>query len=357
MKISRFSLILAALTALSLCGCVQKEDVKIVKTGTGVDDLPQPLGATGPMNNVYVQLSRETASDVGEDFDPFVTPDGKSLLFASTKFSTKSDIFLKNVTGRAVEQITHTPNANEKQPQMSPDGKCIIYASDKEGKYDIYEISAQHKGAREMELVRNGRINEQPCYSRDGTKIAYVTWDPRKNEWWIAVMDRKTQKETLCGPGLFPRFSPDGKKILFQKARVRMPQWFSIWILDLETESVSEIVSNDSWAAITPNWSPDGTRIVFASVCKSSTTTTPLEADDIYTIWADGSHLIRITDDDTPEWSPVWVESGKSGKIFFVSRRNSFQNIWSILLRDMDPFHPDTVEKAGAGESKEMPSL
>ncbi len=338
----------AAVVASFLMGC-QWQETKDTPSEKGTMVMPPPdnRARMTPMNDTYSELTPVSFSDAGMDFDPFVSGDGKTVLFATTKMSPKSDIVLKAVSSRVIEQVTHTPNANEKQPQLSPDGKSILYASDKEGRFNIYEVSSTVRGAREMEVVRNERVNEQPCYSPDGSRIAYVTWMPRKGDWWIAVMDRSTQQEKLYGPGVFPRFSPDGKKLVFQKARVRMPQWFSIWVLDLDRETVSEIISSDKWAAITPNWSPDGKRIIFAAVNKSLSMKGmgTYMADDIYTVWADGSHLIRLTDGDAPDWSPFWASNGR---VFFISTRNGHQNVWSIMPRDMDPFHPDTMESSAS---------
>lgn len=335
---------MATATLLITAGCITNP-MATVKTdhGEGNRLIPNNTLTHLPINETYRQLVRHSFSEVGQDFDPFITSDAKSILYASTRISPKSDIFIKKANSKVVEQVTHTPNANEKQPQLSPDGKRIIYASDREGKWGIYETSFHNRGSLELEVVNNGRINEQPCYSPDGSTVAYVTWMPRKDTWYIATMNRKTQQEKIYGPGLFPKFSPDGQKLLFQRPRVRAPQWYSIWILDLMSENVSEIISNNNWASVTPNWSPDGKKIIFAAINKSIHSQGAFDGDDIYTIWADGTHLVRLTNDNAPDWNPVWATTGR---VFFVSKRNGFQNIWSIMPRNMDPYHPDTIEQA-----------
>lgn len=312
--------------------------------GPGDRPIPTEWDKMKPAGETYSALVRHSFAEVGQDFDPFITMGGSKIIFASTRHSPKSDIYYKKADGRVIEQVTHTPNANEKQAQLSPDGQTIIFASDREGQWNIYETSFTQRGSRILEVVRNGRVNEQPCYSPNGSKVAYATWMPRKGQWFIAVMDRRSQQETIYGPGLFPKFSPDGTKLLFQRPRTRSPQWFSIWILDLETENNSEIISNNQWAAVTPNWSPDGKKIIFAAINKSIHANGAYAGDDIYTIWADGTHLVRLTNDDAPDWNPIW---STNGRIFFVSLRNGQQNIWSVHPRNMDPFHPDTIESRG----------
>jgi len=322
-------------------GCQNTDPSPLSDHGEGLHPDINELDALKPMNEPYVAMVQHSFSEIGQDFDPFITKDGMSILYASTAQSEKSDIFLKKADGKVIEQVTHTPNASEKQPQLSPDGKSILFASDREGKWNIYETSFMNRGSRVLEVVQNGRVNEQPCYSPDGKLIAYSTWMPRKGQWYIAIMDRRTQQERIYGPGIFPKFSPDGMKILFQRPRARSPQWFSIWILDLASENVSEIVSSNEWAAVTPNWSPDSKRIIFASINKSIQSKGPYAGDDIYTIWEDGTHMVRLTNDEAPDWNPIW---SSNGRVYFLSTRNGHQNIWSIKPRDMDPYHPDTIE-------------
>src|SRR3990172_4512992 len=61
----------------------------------------------------------------GADFDPAVDPTGRMLAFASTRNSTKPDIYVKTVGGAAVTQVTSTP-ASDIQPEFSPDGKRVV---------------------------------------------------------------------------------------------------------------------------------------------------------------------------------------------------------------------------------------
>lgn len=319
------------------------EDGGVANQGQGLVPSPVDYDDLRPMNETYSALVQHSFAEVGMDFDPYIAKGGSHILFASTRHSPRADIYYKNADSRVIEQVTHSPNANEKQPQLSPDGKTVIFASDREGQWNIYETSFSQRGSMILEVVRNGRVNEQPCYSPDGNTIAYATWMPRKGQWYIATMNRKTQQEKIYGPGLFPKFSPDGKKVLFQRPRTRAPQWFSLWILDLEREIVSELISSSTWAAVTPNWSPDGKKIIFAAINKSIHSKGAFTGDDIYTIWADGTHLVRLTNDDAPDWNPIW---SKSGRVFFVSQRNGKQNIWSLKPRNIDSFHPDTVETA-----------
>ena len=38
--------------------------------------------------------------------------------------------------------------------------------------------------------------------------------------------------------------------------------------------------------------------------------------------------MMQLTADSQPDWEPCW--SQRDGRIYFVSERNGFRNIWSI---------------------------
>ena len=73
---------------------------------------------------------------------------------------------------------------------------------------------------------------------------------------------------------------------------------FDIVLLDLSTDRRERLTSGNGDSE-DPRWSPDGRHIVFASNRGGSY--------DIYTMRADGSHVRRLTrggDSYTPDWSP-----------------------------------------------------
>jgi Tol biopolymer transport system component len=100
--------------------------------------------------------------------------------------------------------------------------------------------------------------------------------------------------------------------------------------VDIDGGNLTEIYSDTEFAAINPDWSPDGKLIAFATVHKSPAAVLQrrvVSGDDIWLIGADGNGLLCLTREEVPEWSPTW---GADGRVYFVSRRNTHQNIWSV---------------------------
>jgi TolB protein len=141
----------------------------------------------------------------------------------------------------------------------------------------------------------------------------------------------------FIGYGLFPEWSPTGDSIVYQRARERGTQWFSIWTLtmvDGEPRYPTEVAASATQAMILPTWSPDGRRIAFAATSRDGGAGAPLGdgADsgtfDIWIMQADGSGKSRLTDGHTFNASPAF---SPDGRIFFTSNRSGHENIWSLI--------------------------
>ena len=112
--------------------------------------------------------------------------------------------------------------------------------------------------------------------------------------------------------------------------RKRDGNWYSIWTMDTSGNHLTEIVASKDWAAITPTWSADGTRLVFTTVHLSPISKKEKrvwKGDDIWLVGADGGNLLRLTSTTDPEWSP---RCSIDGRIYFTSSRGGHNNIWSI---------------------------
>ena len=131
-------------------------------------------------------------------------------------------------------------------------------------------------------------------------------------------------------------------RIVYQRARERGTRWFSVWTLDLidgEPRYPTEVVFSADYAAIAPTWNTDGTALAFCSVASTpppdADFATPDQVSDIWTVGADGTNRIRLTDGHSRNFGPVW---SKQGRIIFTSTRSGHENVWSILPpRDAEP--------------------
>ena len=124
-----------------------------------------------------------------------------------------------------------------------------------------------------------------------------------------------------------PKWSPDGQRIAFMSTLNGLPD---LYVMDADGKNVlrlSEFPSqvdmpSESFQA-GQNWSPDGERIVFLSTRGEA-------SRDIYTMRADGSNLLRLTDHEASDNNPTWSPDGE--KIAFAALKGHKRDIYVYHL-------------------------
>jgi len=156
-----------------------------------------------------------------------------------------------------------------------------------------------YDGANVKFLTDSRTIVLAPRFSPDGKEIlytSYATGEPR-----IYLMNVDTLKTRLLDdqPGTMtfaPRFSPDGRKVVYSLERGGNTD---LYTLNLQTGQRTRLTSAPS-IETAPSYSPDGSRIVFESD-RSGT-------QQIYIMPANGGQAKRISFGagrfSTPVWSP-----------------------------------------------------
>jgi Tol biopolymer transport system component len=144
-----------------------------------------------------------------------------------------------------------------------------------------------------------------PSISPDGRWIVFDAMTIGKKpvrESWLLGVDGKGLKRLVKGAA--PRWSPDGKRILF--TQIQPPakkddsvEKHSVVELELATGREHKIVEGRFG-----DWSPDGTQIAFAREGETTPDSRVHLGSKIFTAKANGSDATELVDGDWPSWSP-----------------------------------------------------
>ena len=336
------------------------------------EEMPAQPQSAAPTVNVFGELDDQPASvaaptteagfqqhtfvDEGHDGDVAVSPDGKWIVFSSTRHNVAGDIYLQRTDGLSVTQLTND-EADDQQPAFSRQGDRIAFCSTRAGTWDVYVMDADGKNVVQ---VTSGPMHDMhPSFAPDGKRLVYCSTNGRGGQWELWTVDLETNVKRMIGFGLFPSWSPDAThdRIAYQRARARGSRWFSLWTLELvdgEARNVTEIAMSTNAAVVTPVWSPDGKRLAFSTIVEPAKNAAgkPAGQQDVWTINADGTNRRRLTDGKGVNATPFW---GAGERVYFVSDRGGTECIWSASAKTSAP--APTMNAAKDGEAQKQDAV
>jgi TolB protein len=277
-------------------------------------------------------LSQVSFAAEGGDYAPDVDRSGKWMVFASTQHRPTFDVYRKSVDGRTVTQLTTDPS-DDMMPSLSPDGTTIAFASNRNGNWDVFTMPIT--GGAPTQITSDADEEVQPTWAPDGRRLAFSRKNGRTGTWEIWIVDvTEPGVRTFVCEGFLPRWSPEASKdtLLFQRARQRGSRLYGVWTIDIvrgEGRNPTEVVSAKNAAILQPNWSPDGSQIVFTTVVNPDGGGEWPEQSDIWIVNADGTGRVGLTNSRFRNMQPAW---GADGRIYFVSNRGGLENIWALSV-------------------------
>ncbi len=161
------------------------------------------------------------------------------------------------------------------RPALSPDGSTVVFAglgrlwtADLDGEGDANTVAPRR-------LTRDEVREHGPAYSADGKSVVYTTWDDRDGGAVRVVSSRGGRSRAITATGAkytHPTFSPDGRSVAVFRGSgahrrggdLGYELWSDLVLVDVRTGR-EEIVTETSGflRAVRPRFSADGRRILF----------------------------------------------------------------------------------------------
>ena len=252
------------------------------------------------------------------DLDPVISPDGNKLAFSSNR-TGNFDIYVFDYKTSGTYQLTESPK-DDRYPAWSPDSKRVLFTSRRTGNGDVFEVSATDRSGA-LQLTDQDTLEEYASYSGDGGMVLMARSVKRgllRREMNVVTVPRTSAGSTgnILTEGDEPRFSPDGKYIVFVSRRTKNNDiWRMTTSGTLQTQLTSSPKDDEN-----PCFSPDGKQIVFTSNRTGNF--------DIYVMDADGSNVRQLTSHDDHETQPCW---SRENYIYYVRKTSeNVSNIWRI---------------------------
>jgi dipeptidyl aminopeptidase/acylaminoacyl peptidase len=211
---------------------------------------------------------RPVAAYGGGAFD--WTPDGEALVYAAVDgglWRTRSD------GGVARRIVAKQPDGGCAAPAISPDGTRVAFVVNQQH----VAVAPLDGSAWPFELSSGADFCFDPSWSVDSARVVWHEWDVPAMPWdegRIVVRDARGATDAVTvagGAGISvqqPRYSPDGTRLAYLSDETG---WLNLWVAAADGGDAKPLVEeaiehgDPSWGLGQRSyvWSPDGSSIVF----------------------------------------------------------------------------------------------
>lgn len=270
-------------------------------------------------------------------------------IFYSTFSPQDWDIYISHDNGQSIKRFTENPSLDY-DAVISPDGIWVVFTSERSGLPQLY-VKPVDESQPARRLIDTHSFQDQAAFSPDGSMLAFVgSHEDNAEIYIIPFLPDTTQDATAAvnltnnpGGDFRPAFSPDGEFIAFSSDRaheiVPHPMFpfarqrkGDVFKMDITGENLVRLTDTNAWDG-SPVWSDDGTKIVFYSGRSGNLS--------LYEMNTDGSNQIQLANIPGDAVSPKPLQNGniafttwKNQQDFKVLQVNTSTNEVSPLFTD-----------------------
>jgi len=279
-----------------------------------------------------MQLSNGQVRKVSElGFNPSWSPDARQIVVGSERIlspdnrtTMKSLLYVIDVASGKHHPLV---DLDAVQPSWSPHGWRIAYWNTEGGRRNIFTINADGTGARAV--TSDSQTNWNPVWAPDGRTLFFVSDRGNTMNLWQVSIDERTgavlgRPIPIGTPSSYSgqiSIARNVTRLAFVQSDLRCN--LNKIRLDPKTLMASGqfvVLTQGSRQVKDPNWSPDGSEIVFQDVQSKQ--------EDIYVISRDGFGQRRLTNDAFRDRIPRWSPDGKF--VLYYSNRSGRYELWRM---------------------------
>jgi TolB protein len=262
------------------------------------------------------------------------SPDSREVVY-----SMAGSLWRQKIDSGVAQELTDGPGYDY-QPDWSPDGNSLVYVSYQKDALELWLLDLATGKTRQ--LTEDGAVNVEPRWSPDGRRITYVSTayhkrfhifvaDVRDGE--LANVTQLTEETKSPLPRYYyaaydseihPVWSRDGQEILFVSNRGHMYGTGGFWRMKAQAGAQAREIHYEetTWKA-RPDFSPDGSKIVFSSYLGR-------QWHQLWVIPAQGGDVFPVS---YGEWDETYVRWAPDGKLLaFISNRSGNTTLWLQVI-------------------------
>jgi TolB protein len=195
------------------------------------------------------------------------------------------DLYTTRLDGSDLRRLTNTPGYDA-EATLSPDGRTLVFTSTRDGDLEIYTMRTD--GSRLRRLTNRLGYDGGPFFSHDGKLIVYranhpadgtpaaadyrrlLTQNlvrPSRMEIWVMNADGSHQHQvtTIGGANFAPYFTPDDRRIIFASNHTNpRGRNFDLYLVNLDGSGLEQVTTYRDFDSF-PMFSPDGRKLIWAS--------------------------------------------------------------------------------------------
>ncbi|MDA1192260.1 MAG: DUF5050 domain-containing protein [Candidatus Poribacteria bacterium] len=254
----------------------------------------------------------------GEDTAPCVSPDGRWVVFGSTRhddaatpIKTSSSLYRMKADGSDVRRLTFH-DLPDTAPSWSLDGEWIAFQRNVSiANSDLYRMRPD---GSDVQPLLESPVNElAPKWTPDGSRILFTREvNGGRTDIFSLELESRTVERLTFGEGSDqPSPSPDGSRFVYAHSDGDI---VSLFVADVGGGNTERLTTpTRRFRHWSPAWSLDGGRIAFVSDEAFNR--------DILLIQANGDDLRNLTrhpaDDSYPTWTDALRGLDSAGKLLF----------------------------------------